>query len=163
MSTHLSKSQSSAEEKPEQASNRILAAVGRTILTGSAHFLAFTLVLLVLCGPVLVFADMYVEKGSKIPVLTVLIVHHARWMSYYGWVLLYFPAVVLNAILLFALNMLPANWRWIPRCYSSFVLLAALFYISIAFSAMSVPQQFESKLNEPSEHASKNDVPHLDH
>ena len=148
MSTQLSKSKSSAEEKPELASNRILVAVGRTMLTGSAHFLAFTLVLLVLCGPVLVFADMYVEKGSKIPVLTVLIVHHARWMSYYGWFLLYLPAVMLNAMIVFALNMLPAKWRWMPRFYSSLVLLAALLYVSVAFWAMSVPQEFASEQRE---------------
>lgn len=142
MSAQLSKGESS--QKTDIGSNRLLGAVGRTMLTATAHFLAFSTVLFVMCGPVMVFDQMYVDQGGKYPVLTVLIVHHARWLSYYGWFLLYLPAVLLNAMILFALNMLPAKWRWIPRCYSSLVLLAALFYVSIAFAAMSVPQQFAS-------------------
>ena len=145
MSAQLHKSETSVENQPGLASNRLLAAAGRAALTAIAHFLALSTVLFVMCGPVLVFDQMYVDQGGKYPVLTVLIVNHAHWMSNYGWFLLYLPAVLLNAMVLVVLNMLPAKWRWIPRCYSTLVLLAALFYVSIAFAAMSVPQGFAAE------------------
>lgn len=133
----------SAVPNADSMSSRLLGAAGRTVLTATAHFFVFSAVLFVMCGPVHALDDMFIERGGKYPVITVLIVNQGRWLKYYGWLLLYFPAVVLNAAFLFILNMLPEKWRWIPRCYSSLVFLAALFYVCLAFSAMTFPLQSE--------------------
>lgn len=131
----------SAVSKTDSILSRLLGAAGRTVLTATAHFFAFSAVLFVMCGPVHILDEMYIERGGKYPVITVLIVNQGRWLANYGWLLLYFPAVVLNAAFLFVLNMLCERWRWIPRCNSSLVLLAALLYVCLAFSAMTFPLQ----------------------
>ena len=131
----------SAQICDESLARRFWKAVLFTPVRVFAHFIGVMTLVTVCVKTAQDYAEVFFQADARIWIVTGNVISFSDWIVRY-WFLLVVALIVVDAPMMFALQLLPARWRWTERLYFSGFLVVVL--LAIAFIAMALSMELGS-------------------